>query len=363
MRYLVLAFLLTLTAPAFSGVGVVSETKGTACEVHRGPAKMSGQKGANIESMDSYITAGCVGNITFKDDTKVKVNEHSRLVIDDFVFDPKKSDAGKLALKIGMGTVRYASGQIAKNNPQQVAVSTPTATIAVRGTDFSMVVDETGQSLIVLLPSCKEEKDQKQYELDEQRCKVGQITVTTNAGTVVLDQPFHSTFVTTGQSMPLAPVVINTIEPKIGNNLILLKPAEVVQAINEAKERERKKKEEEEEKATREMAAAMKRNAEEIEKARLLIEEMKASAGECNPVTSICVRWENEYQTDIKYRGEGVAWREAPGQHYSEVKTGGYVSNTGITIIQNYTVATEMLGDRLSNIVRITQNSGMLIRR
>ncbi len=53
-----------------------------------------------------------------------------------------------------MGTIRYTSGQIAKNNPQQVNVKTPTASIAVRGTDFTMTVDEAGQSLVVLVPSC-----------------------------------------------------------------------------------------------------------------------------------------------------------------------------------------------------------------
>jgi hypothetical protein len=108
-------------------------------------------------------------------------------IVDDFVFDPKKSDAGKLAIKAAMGTVKYTSGQIAKNNPQRVNIKTPTASIAVRGTDFTMTVDETGQSLIVLVPSCKDEADVKQFEMDEQRCKVGKIEVTTGAGTVELD--------------------------------------------------------------------------------------------------------------------------------------------------------------------------------
>ena len=175
MRVLLLALLLTYISPGWAGIGTVSENKGTACEVERNKKKLSGIKGAEIESMDTYTTGACSSNITFKDDTKVKVTENSRLLIDDFVFDPKKSDAGKLAMRVGMGTVRYASGQIAKNNPQQVNIKTPTATVAVRGTDFSMTVDETGQSLVVLLPSCKEERDQKQYELEENRCKVGKL--------------------------------------------------------------------------------------------------------------------------------------------------------------------------------------------
>jgi hypothetical protein len=166
MRVLLLALLLTVASPSWAGIGTVSENKGTACEVERNKKKMSGVKGAEIESMDTYTTGACVSNITFKDDTKVKVTENSRLLIDDFVFDPNKSDAGKLAIRVGMGTVRYASGQIAKNNPQQVNIKTPTAAVAVRGTDFTMTVDETGQSLVMLIPSCKDEKDVKQFELD-----------------------------------------------------------------------------------------------------------------------------------------------------------------------------------------------------
>ena len=97
--------MLLAVTPSWAGIGNVSETKGTACSIERQKQKLSGEKGASVESMDTYVTGGCVSNITFKDDTKVKVTENSRLLIDDFVFDPKQSDAGKLALKVGMGTV------------------------------------------------------------------------------------------------------------------------------------------------------------------------------------------------------------------------------------------------------------------
>jgi hypothetical protein len=359
MKRILLAFLLTFSTALFAAgsIGSVSENKGNNCQVERGKAKLSGIKGANIESMDTYTTGVCVSTLTFTDDTKVKVNENSRLLIDDFVFDPKKSDAGKLALKIGMGTVRYASGQIAKNNPQQVAINTPTATISVRGTDFSMTVDETGQSLVILLPSCKEEKEQKQYEIDEQRCKIGSIVVETQAGKVIMDQAFQATFVSSAQLVPTRPVIVNTIESKIGNNLILIRPQEVQIAMDAEKERERKKKEEEEERA-RSMAEAMKKKAEEIEKARLLLEEKLAGVGECNPATNICVRWENDYQENVKYRGDGVAYRITEGFHIAEVKTEGWRSNTSVTITHNYNVATEMIGDRSGNVIKITQNAG-----
>jgi hypothetical protein len=83
--------------------------------------------------LDEVKTLRGKAGITFADNTQVQVNENSRLVIDDFVYDSKSSKGGKLAVNIASGTVRYASGQIAKNSPQSVSVNTPTATIVLGG--------------------------------------------------------------------------------------------------------------------------------------------------------------------------------------------------------------------------------------
>lgn len=364
---LLLAILLIQNTTAFASgsIGTVSDNKGTACEIQRGKTKSSGVKGSAIESMDVYLTQACSSNITFKDDTKVKITENSKLVIDDFVFDPKKSDAGKLAMKVTMGTVRYASGQIAKNNPQQVAVKTPTANIAVRGTDFSMTVDETGQSLVVLLPSCKDESEQKKYELEENRCKVGEISVTNGAGTVVLDKAFEATYITSFDSRPTLPTIINTLESKINNNLILVRPHEVERAIKDNNGRTKKEEmdAEIEAEAARRLAQRVKESAEEIESARVLA--MLAAAGKsgCNASTNICVAWTIPDGNDIQSKGKGTAFRSNT-DHYAEVKTQGYESNTAITIIHNDASASELIGagGGGGNNVYIKQNNGTLRR-
>ena len=216
MRTFVLALLLTFTSLSWAGIGVVSDAKGTACSIERAKQKLSGNKGESIESMDTYVTGSCSANITFKDDTKVKVTENSKLLIDDFVFDAKKSDAGKLAIKVAMGTVRYASGQVAKNNPQAVDIKTPTATVAVRGTDFSMTVDELGRSLITLLPSC-----------DAKSCVTGAIEVITDAGVVFMDAPYQTTVVSSRSMPPSKPVIITIDQSNINNLLIVSPPKEV----------------------------------------------------------------------------------------------------------------------------------------
>ena len=365
MRTFVLALLLTMTSSVWAGIGVVSETKGTACSIERNKKQLSGNKGADIESMDTYVTGGCQANITFKDDTKVKVTENSKLLIDDFVYDAKKSDAGKLVLKAAMGTVRYASGQIAKNNPQSVDIKTPSATVAVRGTDFTMTVDETGESLVVLVPSCKEEKDIKQYELEENICKVGKIDVITMAGKVTLDQAFEATFVKSAMIAPTPPVVMNIVEGKIGNNLIIVKPLEIQKAIKEqGKTKQEKEQEELEAEAARRLAQMIKESTPQ-ERPKILPYTFGNGAPGCDPSKSVCVKWERPDEVDIQSKGKGIAFRNTEGEHYAEIKTTGYESNTTITVIHNDNAASTIIGDGSpgGNIVNIKQNSGVVKTR
>ena len=154
--------------------------------------------------------------IEFVDDTRVDVTEHSKLIIDEFVYDPN-TKTGALSLKASLGTVRYASGQIAKNSKQNVKIKTPTATIGVRGTDFSMTIDEIGSSTIILLPSCDTSGN----------CYVGEIDVTSDAGQVIMNQAFQATVVETPDSKPMKPVKLEIDENLIGNLLIISKPREI----------------------------------------------------------------------------------------------------------------------------------------
>jgi hypothetical protein len=262
-----------------------------------------------------------------------------------------------------MGTVRYASGQIAKNNPQQVNIKTPTATVAVRGTDFTMTVDETGQSLVMLVPSCKDEKDVKQFELDEQRCKVGSIVVSTSAGSVTLDKAFEATYVTSTSIMPTPPVVVSTIESKIGNNLIIVKPQEVQQAIKQAGKSKRDLEMEElEADAQRQLARAVESGNEKKE-AVLLPDTYADGKKGCNPATSVCVAWEKNDAPEIQSRGKGTAYRSNT-DHYAEVKTSGYDSNTFVAISHNdqYAFTVVGSGDPGGNVVNIVQKTGVLRR-
>jgi hypothetical protein len=201
---------------SWAAIGSVTEQKGNA-SITRNKQAVDAKPKSPVDSNDLVQTGAGVVGITFEDNTQVRVTENSKLLIDDFVYDPNKKGAGKLALKVAMGTVRYASGNIAHENNKNVAINTPTATVAVRGTAFTMTVDEVGKSLIILLPN----KDGS----------VGVIDVITAVGTVTLNQAFQATMTTSSEVKPSKPVLLLLSESAIDNMLIVKPPKEILKQI------------------------------------------------------------------------------------------------------------------------------------
>ena len=218
MRVVSLIICLLMAGSAWAEIGSVTESSGTAI-IKRGKDTIQIAKGTLIEINDKVETKNGKVKIVFKDDTNVTVTESSSLVIDDFVYDPK-SGAGKLGLKAAAGTVRYVSGSIAKD-PKNVKINTPTAAIAVRGTDFVMAVEETGASMIMLMPTCEIEQN---VNLKGLTCGSGAIDVETPAGIVKLNRPYQATLVETLNGVPSPAVIVALNGMAIGNNLMVNPP-------------------------------------------------------------------------------------------------------------------------------------------
>ena len=205
-----LSLLIVMATPVYANIGEITSVNGSGA-IERGEDAIEAEKGTGIDMLDTAVTANANMRINFIDDTVVDITQHSRLLIDDFVYDPA-SGKGSLGLKATLGTVRYASGQIAKRNRQNVRIRTPSATIGVRGTDFVMVIDEIGGSMITLLPSCD----------TAGMCYVGEITVETDAGFVLLNQAFQATIASNSMSPPTKPLLLDLDESMI-NSLLLLR--------------------------------------------------------------------------------------------------------------------------------------------
>jgi hypothetical protein len=218
MRLASLILCLLAAVPAWADIGSVTEASGTAV-IKRGKDTIPVVKGTEIKTNDKVETKNGKVKIVFKDDTNVTVTESSSLIIDDFVYDPK-SGAGKLGLKAAAGTVRYVSGSIAKD-PKNVKINTPTAAIAVRGTDFVMAVSETGASMIMLMPTCEIEQN---VNLKGLTCGSGAIDVETPSGIVKLNRPYQATLVETLNGVPSPAVIVALNGMAIGNNLMVNPP-------------------------------------------------------------------------------------------------------------------------------------------
>jgi hypothetical protein len=218
MKVVALIVGLMIASSTWAEIGSVTEASGTAI-IKRGKDTIQIVKGTEIKTNDKVETKNGKVKIVFKDDTNVTVTESSSLVIDDFVYDPK-SGVGKLGLKAAAGTVRYVSGSIAKD-PKNVKINTPTAAIAVRGTDFVMAVSETGASMIMLMPTCEIEQN---VNLKGLTCGSGAIDVETPAGIVKLTRPYQATLVETLNGIPSPAVIVALNGMAIGNNLMVSPP-------------------------------------------------------------------------------------------------------------------------------------------
>jgi hypothetical protein len=218
MKWFLVA-LLVLPTIAFANVGSITEKTGNSAGAKREGEQLTVELGFEVEMLDELITADTRLGITFEDDTRVELTEQSELVIDEFVYDPN-TNMGKLSVKVALGTVQMTSGNIAHANSDNVNIQTPTASITVRGTDFSMTVDELGRSLIILLPSCPDPT------MDEDECPTGAIEVSTDAGTVLLNEPYQGTLVSSGSLMPSDPRKLLLERTNINNNLIIVPPGE-----------------------------------------------------------------------------------------------------------------------------------------
>lgn len=93
--------------------------------------------------------------ILLLDETALTVGEKSELTIDDFIYDPK-SKVGKIVSNIKIGTVRIITGEISKQNPDNLKVNVPTGSIGARGTEFAVFTESDEKSTVVLLGPGKE---------------------------------------------------------------------------------------------------------------------------------------------------------------------------------------------------------------
>ena len=134
---ILLFFALTADARAADeqSVGIVTRVENDA-QVVSGGVNTTASTGTVLHMKDELRT-GANGRlqVTFRDKTVLTLGENATVVIDRYVFDPD-AGIGEAALNSTRGAFRFATGRISAMQQKEITVTTPSAALAVRGTDF-----------------------------------------------------------------------------------------------------------------------------------------------------------------------------------------------------------------------------------
>ena len=216
---------------ADADIGGVFEQSGTPGSIFRTSGEeLTAELDTGIQSYDNVETENGRLKIKFVDQTQISLTEHTLIEITEYVYDPDPSKS-KMAMNFVAGTARFATGGLGLVPKENIQIETPTATIGIRGTDFTTTVDELGRSLVILLPDANCDD---RVKLEEGCRPSGSITVTNDGGTVLLEEAFQAVMVSTFETAPTQPVTLVDLDlNQIDNMFIVSKPEEIVQAEEE----------------------------------------------------------------------------------------------------------------------------------
>lgn len=172
-----------------------------------------------INMYDEVRTGNGRMKVEFLDSNLLSLTEQTKVYIDEVYYDPNPSNS-KMSIRFAMGTARFASGKLGLIDKQNINLQTPTATIAVRGTDFTTTVDELGRSLVLLLP-------------DASGGPSGEIVVSNLGGSVTLNEVYQATMVSTLDSPPAEPVTLENINVQMIDNMFIVNPPQEIQQAEE----------------------------------------------------------------------------------------------------------------------------------
>jgi hypothetical protein len=134
---------LALPSPATADprVGVTSATSGGPTGKPPAEAERVLHVGVDVQANEIVATgSNDRAHLLFLDGSSLTVGPQARLSIDKFVYDPN-SKTGTLAVNASQGLFRFVGGRISKTAP--VTVTTPSATLSIRGGIMIVSVDAT----------------------------------------------------------------------------------------------------------------------------------------------------------------------------------------------------------------------------
>jgi len=127
--------LLMLSLSLWANIGNIMAIKGSA-NVERGGSSLQASNGMELEKGDTIVTMKKSRvQIMLNDETVVTVGASSEFSFEEYFYDESKNS--KLTMRANRGFFRSVTGEIGKVAPERFKVKTASATIGIRGTDFS----------------------------------------------------------------------------------------------------------------------------------------------------------------------------------------------------------------------------------
>jgi len=94
-----------------------------------------------LKREDTITTGtGATAKIVLSDNSVIDLDGGSEILISDYSFDPAEPSSNTSKVNILSGTLRYVSGLIAKDDPENISFTAGNSTIGVRGTFISISV-------------------------------------------------------------------------------------------------------------------------------------------------------------------------------------------------------------------------------
>jgi hypothetical protein len=141
------SILFAISNVAFAeGIGKVKKLSGQV-SIERSSGKVTPSLGDAVYQTDRIVTGsdGYIG-LLFNDDSRLAAGSNSTLALDKFNFDPV-THAGAFDVSMQKGTLSVISGKLTQKQPGALKVKTPAAILAVRGTEFSVRIEDPAKEL------------------------------------------------------------------------------------------------------------------------------------------------------------------------------------------------------------------------
>lgn len=122
-------------------VGKVKKLAGSVI-IERAGKQQPASPGMGIEIADVIRTgaASSVG-LTTSDNALVSLGPNSALTVTQYAFNPTTHE-GRMDAALAKGSLSMVSGKLTRQSPESVKITTPTAVLAVRGTEFFAEVED-----------------------------------------------------------------------------------------------------------------------------------------------------------------------------------------------------------------------------